>query len=78
MRKWKAFELSIPVLLRRCTNTNNVEDVDKMLNIEVRGPKSTDMDVQELNPLCTSLRTLKPFIVEKLLDSYKRSGVWIL
>ena len=50
--------------------------MDKLLNlaIEKKGAKSTNMDVKELNPLVTSLRTLKTSKVEQFPDNYKGTG----
>ena len=50
------------------------DEVDEMLNIAGRRPKSTDMDVDALNLLVTSLRTLKLPSVEKFMDSFKGTG----
>ena len=48
-------------MMRLTREKQLIEEVDKMLNIQ--------MDVDEHNPLATSLRTFKPSIVEKFLDS---------
>ena len=45
--------------------------VDKLLNKEAREPKSTGMDVHAINPLTTSLRTLKLSSVEKFIAGFK-------
>ena len=58
----------------QCASKELVEEVDGRLNKEGRGAKSTDMDVEKLNPLVTSLRTLHLCTVEKYLDNYKGTG----
>ena len=38
---------------KQCTNKLLVDEMDELLNIENKGSKSTDMDVDALNPLAT-------------------------
>ena len=47
---------------------------EKLIKIEVRKPDNSNMDVDIIHPMETSLRTLKLSNVEKVMDSYKDTG----
>ena len=53
---------------KQCTNNLLVEQVDTMLNREAKGPKISSMDVNTVNPIETSLRTLQISNVENFMD----------
>ena len=54
---------------KQCAQNILVHQMDELLNIEVQGSKSTDMEVDTLNPIAATLKTLKLTSMERTPDS---------
>ena len=55
---------------KQCAQNILVHQMDELLNIEVQGSKSTDMEVDTLNPIAATLKTLKLSSMERTPDSF--------